>query len=72
MVQGTVRSAHGKIRLTAELVNGATGMVLWSERYDRMLNNILEIEAEVANAIAATLSLQIEGAQLVSELNRSR
>ena len=64
VLQGTVRSDHDRIRLTAELVDGLTGMVLWSERYDRTPNDILDIEAEVANAIVANLSLQIENAQL--------
>lgn len=63
LLQGTVRSQHDKIRLTAELVDGATGTVLWSERYDRVLSDILEIEAEVANAIATSLALQIGDAQ---------
>ncbi len=63
LLQGTVRSQHDKIRLTAELVDGATGTVLWSERYDRVLSDVLEIEAEVANSIAASLALQIAGAQ---------
>ena len=63
VLQGTVRSHHDKVRLTAELVDGATGTVLWSEQYDRLLSDILEIEAEVANRITANLALQIEDAQ---------
>jgi len=63
LLQGTVRSHHDRIRLTVELVDGTAGTVLWSERYDRVLSDILEIEAEVANAIAANLAVQIEDAQ---------
>ncbi|MFP6749409.1 MAG: FlgO family outer membrane protein, partial [Alphaproteobacteria bacterium] len=63
VLQGTVRTRQDKVRLTAELVDGASGAVLWSERYDRMLNDILEIEAEVAGAITANLSLKIEETQ---------
>lgn len=63
LLQGTVRSHHDKIRLTAELVDGATGTVLWSERYDRALGDIFEIEAEVAKTIAASLSVHIEDTQ---------
>lgn len=63
VLQGTVRSDRNKIRLTAELVDGSTGMVMWSERYDRRVNDILEIEADVAKAIAAGLSLRIQDAQ---------
>lgn len=59
VLQGTLRSERDRIRLTAELVDGATGTILWSERYDRGQNDILDIESEVARAIAAGLSLQI-------------
>ncbi len=63
VVQGTVRSHKDTVRIAAELVDGATGGVLWSERYDRALNDIFEVETEVANAIAASLSVRIEDAQ---------
>jgi len=63
LLQGTVRDHHDRVRLTAELVDGATGTVLWSERYDRVLSDILEIEAEVANSVATSLALQIGDAQ---------
>lgn len=63
VVQGTVRSHKNTVRIAAELVDGATGGVLWSERYDRVLNDLFEVETEVANTIAATLSIRIEGAQ---------
>jgi TolB-like protein/DNA-binding CsgD family transcriptional regulator len=63
VVQGTVRSHEDTLRITAELVDGANGGVLWSERYDRVLNDIFEVEMEVANAIAGFLSVRIEDAQ---------
>ncbi|MEJ2122839.1 MAG: LuxR C-terminal-related transcriptional regulator [Alphaproteobacteria bacterium] len=63
VLQGSLRTDHDKIRLIAELVDGSSGMVLWSERYDRVLNDILDIEAQVANAVAANLSLQIKEVQ---------
>lgn len=63
VLQGTVRSDRDRIRLTAELVDGGSGAVLWSERYVRTLRDIPDIEVEIANVIAANLSLQIEDAQ---------
>ncbi len=63
LLQGTLRSHHDRVRLTAELIDGATGTVLWSERYDRVLGDILDIEAEVANTVATSLALQIGEAQ---------
>ena len=63
VVQGTVRCHKGSVRITAELVDGANGGVLWSERYDRVLNDIFEIETEIANSIAGALSVRLENAQ---------
>ncbi len=71
VLQGTFRSHLDMVRLTAELVDGATGMVVWSERYDRVLHDILKIEAEVANAIAANLALEIDGAEFDRGLHLS-
>ena len=68
VLQGTVRSHQEMVRLTAELVDGTTGIVLWSERYDRSLRDILEIEAEVASTIATNLSLQIADAEFERRL----
>lgn len=66
ILQGKLRSDSRKIRITAELVHGRSGAVLWSQRYDRAMNEIMEVEAEITAEIAAGLSLQIENAQFAS------
>lgn len=63
VLRGSVQSDSAKIRLTVELVDGASGAVLWSERHDRVLNDILGLQTEIALAVVANLSLRIEGAQ---------
>ncbi len=63
VVEGSVRQDGGQVRVTAELVEGKTGTVLWSERYDRSVNDILDVEADIAHAVAASLSLQVEAHQ---------
>jgi adenylate cyclase len=60
LLQGTFRKEQKMIRLIAELVDGVTGHVLWSERYDRAFGEILVVEAEIARTIATSLSLQID------------
>jgi len=62
LVKGSVRSDKGRLLVTAELLDGETGGILWSERYDRVLHDIFDVETEVANTIAATLSIRIEDA----------
>lgn len=63
VVQGTVRTDEERVRITAELVDGRTGRVLWSERFDRVVNDLFEVESEVADAIAGSLSMKIGSAQ---------
>lgn len=62
LVRGSVRTDKDRLRINAELVDGETGGILWSERYDRIMLDIFEVELEVANTIAATLSIRIEDA----------
>lgn len=63
VLQGTVRSDRDRFRFTAELVDSGSGMVLWSECYDGKLVDVLGIEADIVNALAASLSLRIQHAE---------
>lgn len=62
LVRGGVRSDGSKLRINAELIDGETGGIVWSERYDRAMHDVFEAEVEVANTIAATLSIKLEDA----------
>jgi TolB-like protein len=55
LLEGSVRLAAGQVRITARLESAADGMQLWSGRYDRKLEEILQIQDEIAGAIAATV-----------------
>ncbi len=63
VLQGTVRTRKNTLRTTVELVDGASARVLWSEQYDRVLDDLFAVESEVARSIASMLSLRIEDAQ---------
>ncbi len=55
VLEGTVRRSGNRLRVTAQLVNAAERYQLWSERYDRELTDVFEVQDEIANAIAARL-----------------
>ena len=55
VLEGSVRRAGNRVRITAQLVNAADGYQLWSGRFDRELTDIFAVQDEIANAIAATL-----------------
>ena len=55
LLDGSVRRAGDRLRITAELVDTATQTTLWTERYDRDLSDIFALQDEIATAIAAAL-----------------
>ncbi|HSB54554.1 MAG TPA: protein kinase, partial [Gemmatimonadales bacterium] len=59
VLEGSVRRAGGRIRITAQLINVADGYHLWSERYDRELTDVFAIQDEIASAIADKLKLTL-------------
>jgi TolB-like protein len=69
LIDGSVRRAGNRVRITAQLVRADSGLNLWSQNFDRELTDIFAIQDEIAQAIAgalgATLGLR-EGQRLVS------
>jgi TolB-like protein/Flp pilus assembly protein TadD len=64
IVEGSVRKAGNRVRVTAQLVDAATGQRLWAENYDRDLDDIFAVQDEITNIIVATLAGQIEQLEL--------
>lgn len=59
VVEGSVRKAGNRLRISAQLVAGDTGRHLWAERYDRDLTDIFEIQDEISHAIVEALELRL-------------
>ena len=59
ILEGSVRKAGNKIRVTAELIDVFNGYHLWSEKYDRNLEDIFDIQDEIAKTIVDTLKLKL-------------
>ncbi len=62
VLEGSVRKAGGRVRITAQLIDAATDRHVWAERYDRELKSIFEIQDDVTSSIAATLPGRVEAA----------
>jgi serine/threonine-protein kinase len=62
VLDGSVRRAGSRIRVTAHLVDAAAGVQLWSERFDREMRDIFELQDDIVQAIVAALQLQLAGA----------
>jgi adenylate cyclase len=62
LLQGTVRRSDDRFRITAQLVDSATGTTRWSERYDRPLADLFAVQDEVAESVAAQLVAHVRQA----------
>ncbi|HEY1415527.1 MAG TPA: TIR domain-containing protein [Caulobacteraceae bacterium] len=59
VLEGSVRKAGARVRITAQLIDGDTGNHLWAERYDRDLTDIFALQDEISEAIVAALKLKL-------------
>lgn len=60
VLEGSVRKAANRVRVTAQLVDGATGGHLWAERYDRDLDDIFTIQDEITLNIVEALKVTLD------------
>ena len=68
ILEGSVRKGGGRVRVTAQLIEVATGHHLWAERYDRQIEDVFAVQDELTGKIVATLV----GKVIDSERRRSR
>jgi serine/threonine protein kinase/tetratricopeptide (TPR) repeat protein len=61
VLEGSVRRAGNRLRITVQLVNITDGYHLWSERYDREMQDIFEVQDEIARSIANRLKVSLQG-----------
>jgi adenylate cyclase len=59
VLEGSVRKAGDELRITAQLINVADGYHIWSETYDRKLENVFAIQDEISSAIVKALQLKL-------------
>jgi TolB-like protein/Flp pilus assembly protein TadD len=60
VVQGSVRRAGQRARISAQLVRASDGHTLWAERYDRMLEDLFDVQAEVSRSIVNALQVALK------------
>ena len=63
VVEGTVRKAGRRIRISAQLIDATTGHQLWSQRLDRELEDLFELQDEIVDAIAGELGGEIRASE---------
>ncbi len=61
ILSGSVRRAGDRLRITADLIDVATGFALWSERFDRQLTDVFAVQDEISQAILDKLRVRLVG-----------
>jgi adenylate cyclase len=59
VLEGSVRKAGGRVRISAQLIDGSNDNHIWAERYDRDLNDIFALQDEISEAIVKALKLKL-------------
>ena len=74
ILEGSVRSADERVRITAQLIDGVTGQHLWAERYDRQMKDIFAIQDDITMNIMIALQVKLtegEQARLLSKSTKN-
>src|SRR5262249_33263656 len=63
VLEGSVRKSGDTLRITAQLIRASDGFHIWSETYDRHLDDIFKIQDDIAGAVVDALKVSLLGAQ---------
>jgi TolB-like protein/Flp pilus assembly protein TadD len=70
ILEGSVRKSGDQMRITVQLINAADGYHLWSERYDREMKDIFDIQDEITLAVVDALKIKLFGAERSAVVKR--
>ena len=65
VLEGSVQKSGNRVRITAQLIRAEDGFHVWSQNYDRTLNDIFAIQDEIANDVASALDASLLGGSIV-------
>lgn len=63
VLEGSVRKAGNRVRITAQLIDGKTGNHIWAERYDRNLDDIFEVQDEITQTVVGAIEPELSRAE---------
>ena len=64
VLEGSLRKAANRVRITGQLIDATTGMHLWAERFDSALDDIFELQDQVATSVVGAIAPQLERAEI--------
>jgi adenylate cyclase len=70
VLEGSVRKAGGRVRITAQLIDTTTGAHLWADRFDGSLEDVFELQDQVAISVAGVIEPTLQAAETARSANR--
>jgi adenylate cyclase len=70
VLEGSVRKAGGRVRITAQLIDALTGTHLWADRFDGSLEDVFELQDEVASSVAGVIEPALQTAETARAASR--
>lgn len=64
VLEGSVRKAGGRVRITGQLIEASTGSHLWADRFDGDLQDVFELQDQVTTSVVGELVTQVQGAEM--------
>lgn len=64
VLEGSVRKHGNKVRITGQLIDATTGTHLWAERFEGLLDNIFELQDQIAESVVGAIAPQLERAEI--------
>ncbi|MGB0505230.1 MAG: winged helix-turn-helix domain-containing tetratricopeptide repeat protein [Pikeienuella sp.] len=71
IVEGSVRHEGNRMRIAVQLIEAATGISLWADRYDRLVEDIFAVQDAVTHMVVASLGVKMQSAELTRALGKS-
>jgi TolB-like protein len=72
VLEGSVRKSGNDLRITVQLVHAESGYLVWSQRYDRQLDDVFRVQDEIAVAVTSALKVSILGVPSPTAENRTK
>jgi TolB-like protein/class 3 adenylate cyclase len=71
VLEGSVRKAGGRVRITAQLIDATSGAHLWADRFDGPLEDVFDLQDKVASSVAGVIEPALQAAELSHSANRT-
>jgi adenylate cyclase len=70
VLEGSVRKAGGRVRITAQLIDATTGAHLWADRFDGLLEDVFDLQDKVASSVAGIIEPAVQAAETACRASR--